>query len=471
MRHVAVMTTTGAVGLMSLFLVDVANLFYISLLGQAELAAAIGFAGTVQFFMISVSIGLSIAATATVSRAVGAGDTAGARRLAASSMLILVAVLGLVAALIWLNRRAALALLGAEGETLEIADGFLAIVLPSVPILGIGMVSGGLLRSVGDARRAMFVTLTAGAVAAALDPLFIFVFGLGVDGAAIVSVLARLVTAGIGLWGAVRVHDLIGRLDLAAALGDARRLLAIAGPTVATQVSTPVGNAYLTRLVSEYGDSAVAGWAVTGRFTALAFAGIFTLSGALGPILGQNLGAGLYPRIRRAYRDALVFTAFYVLTAWTLLWLASDLIVAGFGLQGPGAEVFTAFTRFGAGAFLFTGALFVSNAAFNNLGRPAWSTGFNWSRDALAIPALGVVIGGAFGTTGVVVIQALAALLVGTLAALTALGYVKRLSGPPEGERGYSAPQPAFASGRAAVAAQLVAEESASPLAEDEKSR
>ena len=471
MRHVAVMTTTGAVGLMSLFLVDVANLFYISRLGQAELAAAIGFAGTVQFFMISVSIGLSIAATATVSRALGAGDTAGARRLAASSMLILVAVLGLVAALVWLNRRTALELIGATGETLEIADGFLAIVLPSMPFLGVGMVSGGLLRSVGDARRAMYVTLTGGLFAAALDPLFIFGFGLGVDGAAIVSVLARMMIAAVGLWGAVRVHDLIGRLDLRAALGDARRLLAIAGPAVATQVSTPIGNAYLTRLVSEYGDSAVAGWAVTGRFTALAFAGIFTLSGALGPILGQNLGAGLYPRIRRAYRDALVFTACYVVVAWALLWLASDLIVAGFGLAGPGAEVLRAFTRFGAGAFLFTGALFVSNAAFNNLGRPAWATGFNWSRDALAIPVLGAVIGGAFGASGVVAIQALAALLVGTLAALTALRYVERLSGPPEGRRGYAAPQPAFASGRSAVAAQLGAEESPSPLATGEKSR
>ncbi len=72
---------------------------------------------------------------------------------------------------------------------------------------------------------------------------------------------------------------------------------------------------------------------------------------------------------------------------------------------------------------------------------------------------------------GVVVIQALAALLVGTLAALTALRYVERLSALPEGERGYSAPQPAFASGRAAVATQLVAEESPSPLAAGEKSR
>ena len=470
MRHVAVMTATGAVGLMSLFLVDVANLFYISLLGQAELAAAIGFAGTVQFFMISVAIGLSIAATATVSRAVGAGDGPGARRLAASSVLVLVAAIGLVAAVVWLSRRALLEMLGAEGETLEVASGFLAIVLPSVPFLGIGMVSAGLLRSVGDARRAMFVTLSAGVVGATLDPLFIFVFGLGVDGAAIVSVLARLATAGIGLWGATRMHDLIGRIDINAAIGDARQLLAIAGPAVATQVSTPIGNAYLTRLVAEHGDAAVAGWAVTGRFTALAFAGIFTLSGALGPILGQNLGAGLYPRIRRAYRDALLFSALYVLTAWSLLWLGTDLIAAAFGLHGAGVEVLRAYAQFGAGAFLFTGALFVSNAAFNNLGRPTWSTGFNWSRDVLAIPALGFAIGGAFGASGVVAIQALASLLVGSLAALAALRYVDRLSVPPTGQRVVAATQPAFASARTAVAAQLTAEDVSSPLAENEKS-
>ena len=237
--------------------------------------------------------------------------------------------------------------------------------------------------------------------------------------------------------------------------------------SVALEILTRLPTWTSSKLVA----AAVAGWAVTGRMTALAFAGIFTLSGALGPILGQNLGAELYPRIRRAYRNALVFAAFYVLIAWALLWLTSDLIAAGFGLRGPGIEVLRAFTHFGAGAFLFTGALFVSNATFNNLGRPAWSTGFNWSRDAMAIPVLGFVIGGAFGATGVVVIQALASLLVGTLAALAALRYVDQLSAPPVGRRGFSAPQPAFASGRAAVATQLAAEDVPSPLAEDEKSR
>ena len=69
MRHVVVMTVTGSVGLMAIFAVDFLNLVYISMLGEAELAAAIGYAGTVLFFTMSLSIGLNISATALTARA------------------------------------------------------------------------------------------------------------------------------------------------------------------------------------------------------------------------------------------------------------------------------------------------------------------------------------------------------------------------------------------------------------------
>lgn len=72
MRHVAVMSSTGATGLLALFLVDLLDMYFISLLGEVELAAAIGFAGTILFFSTSVSIGLSIAQGALVSRYVAA---------------------------------------------------------------------------------------------------------------------------------------------------------------------------------------------------------------------------------------------------------------------------------------------------------------------------------------------------------------------------------------------------------------
>ena len=90
MRHVVVMTATGTVGLMAVFLVDFANLFYISQLGQQELAAAIGYAGTILFFNISICIGITIAATALVSRYIGQGDRAKARHMAGSALAFIV---------------------------------------------------------------------------------------------------------------------------------------------------------------------------------------------------------------------------------------------------------------------------------------------------------------------------------------------------------------------------------------------
>jgi hypothetical protein len=75
MRHVAVMTFTGALGLMAMFLVDLLDLFYLSLLGRTEVTAAIGYAGIIAFANLSMSIGTGIAAAALVARNLGARDS------------------------------------------------------------------------------------------------------------------------------------------------------------------------------------------------------------------------------------------------------------------------------------------------------------------------------------------------------------------------------------------------------------
>ena len=316
----------------------------------------------------------------------------------------------------------------------------------------------------------MFITLSSGTVAAVLDPILIFGLGLGIDGAALAQVLTRVMMALIALRFAVLVRDLVGRIDLRAALSDARPILAIGLPAVATQLSAPFGNAFLTGVVAVHGDAAVAGWAVVGRLTPLAFGALSALSGAVGPILGQNRGAGRFDRIRMAYRDALVFSCGWVLSVWLLLWMATDAIIRDFNLAGPGAEVLATFTHLSTGAFLFTGALLISDAAFNNLGRPALSTLFDWSRDGVAIPVLALLIVGTAGADGVVLMQAGAALVVGSLAALTAWHYVGHLSRTAAAPEAVPLPQPAFASGRTALAAQLAAEESPSALAPDRDS-
>ena len=82
------------------------------------------------------------------------------------------------------------------------------IVLPSVPLLGLGMCLGGLLRSTGDAKRAMWVTLGPAGVITILDPLLIFGFNLDLDGAAYAVVIARIVMVCVGFYGLLKVHRL-----------------------------------------------------------------------------------------------------------------------------------------------------------------------------------------------------------------------------------------------------------------------
>ena len=76
MRHVAVMSATASIGLMAMFVVDFVDMIFILMLGNAALAAAIGYAGSILFFTTSFGIGIAIAAGAVVARALGSGDEA-----------------------------------------------------------------------------------------------------------------------------------------------------------------------------------------------------------------------------------------------------------------------------------------------------------------------------------------------------------------------------------------------------------
>lgn len=423
MRHVAVMTLSGTVGLTLMFLVDAATLLYIAMLGDPALTAAVGYAWSVQFFIVAVGLAISIAATALVARALGARDAAGARRAAGSSYLAVFVTLAVLSALAAAFRFPILSALGAEGEALEAGAAFLLLAAPSMPLMGLGMASASILRAAGDAGRAMLVTTASAAVSVLLDPILIFEAplglpgaGWGIEGAALAMTGARMASCSVGLWGVVKVHDLCARPSAAGFRADLAPLSAIAGPAVLAQLSAPFANVLLTRAVAPYGDDAMAGWAVTGRLTVLAFGGVFALGSALGGIFGQNYGAGRPARVQRIYRDGLIFCAVYVLAAWGLLALLAETAIAGFGLPPDGAALVRVFAAWGGIGFLFAGGMIVASAAFNTMGRPVWATGFNWARDGAATALCILLIGAALGPSGAVWAQIAAQVSLGVAA-------------------------------------------------------
>lgn len=435
MRHVVVMTSASAAGLVAMFAVDMVDMYFLTLLGEQELAAAVGFAGTLLFFLISVSIGLQIALGALVARSEGNHRRDLARRYCSSAMMFNFLVSAVISAIAWFNLPALLGLLGARGATLDYALSYASIVLPSMPVLVLGMGAATGVRALGDARRSMWATLWGSLVNAVLDPIFIFTFGWGLEGAAIASVVARLVVLLVAWHALTVVHKLPCRVSGAEFLADLKPIMAIAGPAVMTNIATPIGGSFVLITMARFGDSAVAGAAIMGRITPLAMAAVFALSGAIGPIVGQNAGAGRYDRVRATLASAMIFNIVYVALVWLLLWLCADFIARAFSATGEARELILFYCNFLAGAFVFNGVLFVSNASFNNLHHAHWATGFNFGRALLGtIPA--VYFGAQwYGPKGVMAGEAMGSMLFGLLAIFAAFALVRRLErkhGPPE---------------------------------------
>lgn len=420
LRHITVMTATASIGLMALFVVDLVDLYFLSLLGEVELAAAVGFAGSILFFTTSICIGLAIAMGALVARAVGARETARAKRYVVHVSLFAMIVTVPLALMVWLAIPDLLRLVGAEGRAVELATTYLRIIVPSMPVLALAMGSGGVLRAVGAARLAMSATLAGGLVNAVLDPILIFGLELGVAGAAWASVAARATVFLVGAYGVIVRAEMLGRFKARLFGRDAGRIATIAGPAILTNVATPVGNAYVTASMAAFGDDAVAGFSIVGRIIPVAFGVVFALSGAVGPVIGQNYGAQSHDRIRRALFDALLLSTAVVLVSAGLLFALQDQIAAAFGASPGAAAVWGFFASFIAVTFAFTGAQFVAHAAFNNLGRPLWSTWSNWGRATLGTIPL-VWLGAAWlGPQGVLLGQAAGGVIFGAGAYLAA---------------------------------------------------
>ena len=229
------------------------------------------------------------------------------------------------------------------------------------------------------------------------------------------------------LYAVVYKHQLVAKPDLTSFKLALPTVAKIALPAILTNTATPIGNAVVTSNIAHFGESFVAGYAVIGRIMPVCFALVFSLSGAVGPIIGQNFGGERWDRINQILRDAMLFTAIYCVGVSLLLWFGQDLLISMFSLTGDAAEMVSVFCSFIAVTFIFNGALFVANAAFNNLNRPTWSTVLNMGKATLGtIPF--VLIGGHFaGASGVLIGQAVGSVVFGIIGFSLVIYQVKKM--------------------------------------------
>ena len=394
------MILTGWASMLAVFAVEFLSLLYLGTLEDEAVLGAVGFGSMTQFTIIAVCIGVTVGGAALVSRALGAQDAARARTLAGGSLSLRAATGGAAGALF-------LAAIGpftaANGLAEDVRAHLLSYVLITTPfavVMGIGMMLSNLLRAAGHGRQSMWVLLAGTGTVAVLDPIVIFVLDGGMVGIAWASGAGRLATVALGAWLVFRKHRLVAW----PALGQLREHLAAIGaialPAALTTLATPAAVIFTVSTYASFGPSVLAGATVVDRLLQLAYSLFFVLPGAIGPILGQNLGAGQWDRVRQTAGLAARWALLYGFSAAVGLAILAPWMPDIFRVTGPGRDLIVFFCRYGSFAWALNALFFVSIAVFNNLGYATYSTVIGWLRATIGtVPFvwLGARLGGPEG--------------------------------------------------------------------------
>ncbi|WP_434642035.1 MATE family efflux transporter [Achromobacter piechaudii] len=386
--------------MLAVFAVEFLSLLYLGTLQDEAVMGAVGFGSMTQFTITSVCIGVTVGGAALVSRALGAGNLLRARTLAGASLLLMAgAALG--AAAVFLAAIAPFtAAIGLEPDVRAHLLSYVLITTPFAVVMGIGMMLSNLLRASGRGRQSMWVLLAGTATVAVLDPIVIFVLDAGMQGIAWAGGVGRLATVALGGWLVFGKHRLVDWPGRRALLADLAAIGKIALPAALTALATPTAVIFTVSTYATFGPSVMAGATVVDRVLQLAYSLYFVLPGAIGPILGQNLGAGQWDRVKQTVRLTSRWALLYGLGVATLLAVFAPWVADLFQVAGPGRDLIIFFCRYGSFAWALNSLFFVAIAVFNNLGYAAYSTMIGWLRATLGtLPFvwLGAHYGGAEG--------------------------------------------------------------------------
>jgi putative MATE family efflux protein len=351
----------------------IVDIFFVAHLG-AGAVAVVGITESMMYLVYSVAIGISVGATATVSRRIGEKDQDGASRAAAHSIYLGLAAsfaIGVIGAVFAPDL---LRLMGAEEQVIAEGATFTRIMLGGNVVVMMLFLLNAIFRGAGDASIAMRVLWIANVLNIILGPCFIFglwIFPeLGVTGAAVGTTIGRGVGAGVAaftlLFGERRITirrehwEFDPRLII--------RLVKVSAPAVLQffiQTASFIG---LVRVVTGFGTVAVAGYQIGMRVVVFALLPSLGLANAAATLVGQNLGAGRPERAERAVWAACLYNGI-VQTTIGLMFVIFAENIAGFFTQDAAVAAYaTDALRIIAYGFLFYAVGMVLETAFNGAG-------------------------------------------------------------------------------------------------------
>ena len=401
--------------ILSMLITSIYNLADTFFVGQISTSAsgAVGVVSSLMAIIQALGFMLGHGAGTIISRSLGSRDTTAATRFASTSFFTAL-VFGVVLAVAGLGTLPHfMMLLGSTETILPHACAYARPILIAAPLTISSLVMNNILRYEGKASFAMIGLVTGGVLNIALDPLFMFVFGLGTAGAGIATALSQSISFCILLSMFLRGKT-VSQFRLSAVTREARdfgRILLGGAPSFGRQGLNSIGGMLLNLAARSYGDAAVAGMSIVSRIFMFIVSVAIGVGQGLQPVASFNYGARKYRRVRQAaiFTIEAAFCMLVVLVG--LCWVNGDALIRLFRDDPAVTAVALPAFHYQCLAMLLQPIIVVANMTFQSVGASGRATFLACCRQGVFFIPLILILPRTHGLFGVEICQPIADVL------------------------------------------------------------
>lgn len=361
----------------------IVDIFYVSQV-SVNAVATIGLTESIITLVYAVAIGLSMAATAIVSRRIGEKDNQGASQAAIQVIFLGIIVASVISVIGILFPKEILSLMGGEVDLINEGYGYTQVLMGGNVTIMLLFLINAIFRGAGDASIAMWALVVSNGLNIILDPLFIFGIGpipeFGVMGAAIATTIGRGIAVVFQLlvlfygWSRIKV----GAKDIVLRMGVMLSLIKVSVGGISQFLIGTSSWVFLMRIMSEFGSEVLAGYTIAIRVIMFTIMPAWGMSNAAATLVGQNLGAKKPERAEKSVWKTGRYSAYFMAFVSILYLVFAPTIISWFSTEIEVIKNGALCLRIIAAGYIFYAYGMVIINAFNGAGDTKTPTYINF---------------------------------------------------------------------------------------------
>jgi len=428
-KLIATLSVPTIISMLVTSVYNMADTFFVSKLGTSA-SGAVGIVFSLMAIIQAIGFTFGMGSGSWISRLLGAKDEEKSKEVAATAFYTTIFLGILLTVLGEWKTDALMRLLGASDTILPYAGDYAGFILLAAPVMASSFVMNNILRSEGHAKFAMIGITIGGILNILLDPLFIFVFQMGIRGAAAATALSQLVSFLILLSYFV-MGKTTTRLGIHRLSKDFRIYFQIVKnglPSFSRQGLASIASILLNKQAVVYGDAAVAAMAIVTKIFMIIFSVMIGFGQGYQPVAGFNYGAKKTDRVKQAIKFTLSVGTIGMGAGAAALFLAAPWLMGLFISDDPAVlTIGTMALRAQALSMPFIPMGTVANMTFQSVGKAWRATIMAAMRQGIFFIPLIYILPGIFEVGGVVMTQAAADILTAFACAPFLFSFYKKL--------------------------------------------